>query len=154
MASLSNRPLLVDVDWNYLTRDFFPSGFRLVDVDWYYLTRDFFPLGFRLDDLQSLARAGPSTIPAFKLPARTAPFGPQPTIVWPDPGTIRATVSFRLPTDYVKGSPHPSPVVASNPPTKLNSSRAINTILFFMAMRSGYSSRGVCARYALATIPV
>ena len=49
----------------------------IVDDDWNYLTRDFFPTGFRLDDLQSRTRAGPSTVPAFKLPIRNAPFGPR-----------------------------------------------------------------------------
>ena len=88
----------------------------IVDDDWDYLTRDFFPKGFRLDDLQSHTLAGPSTVPAFKLPARPSLFGPPPTIVWPDPNSRRATASFRLPTGavswcsydtYVEGFPHP-----------------------------------------------
>ena len=64
MVSPSNRPILVADDREWIDRDFYPTGYRL-------------------DDLQYEARAGPSQVPAFKLPSRPATFGPPRTIVWP-----------------------------------------------------------------------
>ena len=97
MVSPSSRPIIVANDWKWITRDFYPAGYRL-------------------DDIQNQLGAGPSVVPAFKLPDRPATFGPPRTIVWPDPAIARPTATFRLSTGavsrcqydaYVEGFPHP-----------------------------------------------